>query len=498
MRRLHMFSSLNLLGFIATVGLLALAPSAHAQAQEVQIPGTDTTFPVCKPADLDTNVSFFHAPKNYFTVAFDMQNISESACVPDPQIGMPMFEVQPGKEIKPFALCSDCEDRLPNGEYRVYSPVVLNPAEVAHQTFRWKTAAPSEAVTCLKLSALFGPVLVVAPPLFPQVCSEIEVSRTHAGPFAPPSAKGEPQTEEVQSGEVFVLSSSKPRYYQDEGFTLHVGLASPGAGAPSGEDCPTLFLRVKSPDGATRFDAARPSGFKTCKSFTWGADRDRDWQSGFEVDSGVRSRWAGIGEHSFDLLEPVGSSSDGRIQFARSNKLTLQIDDPALIARKWGPKVKGVAVDVTLDKDTYQPGEDVPLHIAVENFDAPVPIYATNPVGDPYLAIGVAVYDAMGRLLPENERSPAAAFWTGHGWPPILFPPGKLVPMERSLAAQGWLPAHPGTYLVVVTWCPIDGTNYKPGPEISLGSDGRTYATVQAAVAFRVLGEETPAAQSHQ
>jgi hypothetical protein len=49
-----------------------------------------------------------------------------------------------------------------------------------------------------------------------------------------------------------------------------------------------------------------------------------------------------------------------------------------------------------LDKDAYKLGEDVPLHIAVENFDAPVPINATSPVWDPYAAIGVEVRDAMG------------------------------------------------------------------------------------------------------
>jgi Resolvase, N terminal domain len=38
--------------------------------------------------------------------------------------------------------------------------------------------------------------------------------------------------------------------------------------------------------------------------------------------------------------------------------------------RKWGPRVNGVAADVSLDKTTYQLNEDVPLHLAVENFNA--------------------------------------------------------------------------------------------------------------------------------
>ena len=231
--------------------------------------------------------------------------------------------------------------------YRVHDPVVLDPGEIAHQTYRWKTVAPAETVKCLELRALFTPVLVVAPTLFQQVCSEIAVSRTYAGAFVPPAPKDEPHTDEAQRDELFVLSSRKPRYYQDEMFTLHVGLVNSVVGSPSGEECPTLFLRERSPDGATRFDEVPPSGFKTCRSFSLGANRNADWQSGFEVDSGVRS----IGEHIFELFQSVNSSRDGRIQFVRSNKLTVQIDDPALIRRKWQGKVKGVGVDVTLDKD---------------------------------------------------------------------------------------------------------------------------------------------------
>jgi hypothetical protein len=375
----------------------------------------------------------------------------------------------------------------------VHDPVVLNPGEIGHQTYRWKTVAPTEAVKCLQLRALFTPVLVVAPTLFKQVCSQIAVSEIYAGAFVPPAPKDEPQTAEAQAGELIVLSSGKPRYYQDEMFKLHVGLVNPFAGSPSGEECPTLFLRERSPDSTIRFGEVRPSGFKTCKSFTLGADRNADWQSGFEVNPGVSSRWAVIGEYSFELFQIVDSSRDGRIQFVRSNKLTVQIDDAALIPRKWQGKVKGVGVDVTLDKDAYQLGEDVPLHIAIENFDAPVPIYAIDPLWDPYQAIGIEVRDAIGRLLPKNERFSNEMFWTGHGRGPMPYPAGKIVTIERTLASQGWLPKRPGVYIVVVTWCPLDGTNFEPDRGFSRQDDFKAYATVQAAITLRIVGEPSPA-----
>src|SRR5271156_148051 len=478
--------------FLVLFCVAVFPPRARAQSQEVLIRGSGKMVPVCKLADLDSNVSFF-SNETDFIVAFNLQNISESPCAPQPSVSFPMFDLQQIQKTKPFELCTDCEDRLPNGQYRYRDPVVLNSGDIAYQTYRWKTAAPAETVTCLPLQALFTPVLVVAPSLFKPVCSEIAVSGTYTGEFVPPpEPKDLPQTEEEQSDEVFVLSSRKPRYYHDEMFTLRVGLADSVAGAPTGEECPILFLRVRSPDGTTRFDQVPPNGFKTCETFTMGANRNADWQSGFEVGSGVGSRWGGLGEHSLELFQLVGSSREGTTWFVHSNKLTVQIDDPALISRKWQGKVNGVGVDVTLDKDTYKLGEDIPLHIATQNFDAPVPIYATSAVWDPYAAIGVEVRDAIGRPLPGNERFSDERPWIGHGRGPFLYPPGKLVTIERTLESQGWLPNRPGVYTVVVTWCTFDGTHVEPASELLRNDELKPYETVRAAATFRIVAESSP------
>ena len=324
--------------------------------------------------------------------------------------------------------------------------------------------------------------------------SEIAVSRIYLGAFA--AEKDGAHTDEVQNPERFVLSSRMPRYYKDEMFTLHVGLVDSLAGSVLSDNCPTLFLRERSADGTTRFDEVPPTGFKTCNSFSPGADRSADWRSGFEVESGASTRWEGTGGHSFEIFQLVDSSHDGRTRFAHSNKLTVEIDAPELIRRKWQGKAKGVQADVTLDKDTYEHGEDVPLHIATENFDAPVPIYATDPIWDPFTAIGIEVRDAIGRLLPEDERSSSAIFSTGHGRGPVLFPAGKVVAIERALKTEGWLPNRPGVYTVVVTWCPLDGTNFEPVDGLLRKNDAKTYVTVRAAQTFRIVSEPNPASQS--
>lgn len=478
----------RLLHWVITVGSVALlcltTSRSEMQAQDAMNRSRAGIIPECELAALDSDVVFFRGGSD-FIVAFNQKNISPRPCVPRPFEASPQYDQNQLADVKPFGECMECEDRLPNGQYPVRQPIVLNPGEVAHQTYRWKTRAPVESIKCLGLNALFGPVLVVGPALLGQVCSEISVSRTYPGAFVPPSLQGEPLAEPVQRGEVFVLSSTKPRYYQGQTFTLHARLAEPTYEPLAGEECPKLFLRHRSPDGGTRFDAVLPTGFKTCGSFSLGADRNADWRSGIEVDSGV-GRWTGVGEQSFELFQVVDSGPDGGVQFIRSNKLILLIDDPALIQRRWRGKAKGVGVDVTLDKDIYQLGEDVPLHIAIENFDAPMPVYAIDPIWDPSQAIAVAVRDASGHFLAETERFENYDIWTGHGRRPVPYVPGKIVTIERTLAIQGWLPNRPGTYTVVVTWNTLDGTKLQRESRVSRTEPPKTYATVQATASFRV------------
>lgn len=124
-----------------------------AQSQEVMIRGTGQTVPVCKLTDLDSNVSFFSAGTDVIVVV-NLQNLSQSPCVPQPVVGLPFFGYAQGPQIEPFNLCIDCEDRLPNGQYRFHDPVALNPGEIAHQTYRWNSVAPSESGKCSQLQTL--------------------------------------------------------------------------------------------------------------------------------------------------------------------------------------------------------------------------------------------------------------------------------------------------------------------------------------------------------
>jgi hypothetical protein len=140
-----------------------------------------------------------------------------------------------------------------------------------------------------------------------------------------------------------------------------------------------------------------------------------------------------------------------------------------------------------LDKDTYRIGEDVPLHLAIEDFDADVPLYTWDPLWDPCMVVGIEVQDAAGHPLSADERFPDSSICTGHGFGPRPFQKGKVVPLERTLRAEGWLPNHPGKYTIVLTWSPCSGWR----KETSTGwlAHLMPYAVVQAKATIHIVSE---------
>jgi hypothetical protein len=182
----------------------------------------------------------------------------------------------------------------------------------------------------------------------------------------------------------------------------------------------------------------------------------------------------------------VSSPHDSQIHFATSNVLRIQLADASAISRKWGPRVKGVAADITLDKEAFRVGEDVRLHLAVEDFDAVVPIYAWDPLWDPCQAVGFEVRDALGQTLSAEERFPNSSFCMGHGFGPRPVAKGKVIPMERTLGEEGWLPNHAGRYTIVVSWAPCADAN---APGTSPVPDLKPYAVVQATAVIHILSD---------
>jgi hypothetical protein len=187
----------------------------------------------------------------------------------------------------------------------------------------------------------------------------------------------------------------------------------------------------------------------------------------------------------FQLADP---SDETRLRFAASNVLRYNVIESTMILRKWGQRAKGTAADITLDKDTYRVGEDIPVHIAVEDFDASGQLYAWDPVWDPCLAVGIELKDAAGHPVPPDERLPNRSICTGHGFGPRPVAKGKVVPIEQSLGAEGWLPSRPGTYTLIVMWATCSGPKLKrDGSPQKLNAKMRPYAVAHATATIHIV-----------
>lgn len=448
-------------------------------AQRINAAGA-TSSPACKSADFDTRAQFFNGPSYYYTIAFNFRNISGHSCVLNSSsIHGPSFIPDQIPGGRHFRHCFDCANLLSDGSHAPTPPITLQPDQFAHQSFRWKTARLDGTAQCLQPKAMVGPFLVTEPlflvtePLFlKKVCSDIDVSRYDPGTFLPEDQ------DRVDDDKLFELSAEERVYYERESFFLHVSpLSKTRLTTSNAGNCPKLYLLQRSPDGMTRLDAMVPAAFKGCRNATMGVEAG-DWQSGFTLGERLETEH---GEHTFEVFQEIGSPGDDRIRFVHSNILHVQIMDPLTVPRKWGPKAKGLAVDVTLDKDTIRLGEDVPLHIALENFDAVVPIYGPQPIWDPCSVVAIKVQDATGKSLSEDERFAKTSACEGHGLM-LPYPEGKIFPLETTLKSEGWLPIQAGTYTVVVTWCPAHGSNGK--------SDPMPYAIARSAVTIRIVGRD--------
>jgi hypothetical protein len=120
----------------------------------------------------------------------------------------------------------------------------------------------------------------------------------------------------------------------------------------------------------------------------------------------------------------------------------------AAASQEWGATAKGVHVALWADRSTYALGEDIPIHIRVEN------ISATEAIcGD---SIEVTVQDEDGPLRPRPAHLPSGMITTfrGPSWRPPPYVPHKPLTFEKTLDQAGLLPDKPGSYKLTVTWSP--------------------------------------------
>ena len=117
----------------------------------------------------------------------------------------------------------------------------------------------------------------------------------------------------------------------------------------------------------------------------------------------------------------------------------------------------GVRVGLSVDKLTYALGEDIALHVAVENGSASVPIFGEpflrRPIfgNDNLIGLRVDVLDEDGPLRVQPPSPDTIRTGGGPSLCPTLFMKlAKPVAVEKSLRTLGLLPTRPGEYKIIV------------------------------------------------
>jgi len=462
------FASLRTVGFLV-VFLLVLDPiQGHSQGTA---PANSAIIGNCRLVDFDTTFELGNGPGDYFTAAFRLRNISGRPCLLDRGSyganGSPTNPDRTDPWGKVFVTTPDSTDRVWGTAPVIDPPATLDPGRVAYFTIRWKSKPSSESEPCIQPIAINWPVMILAPSLLRRLCSSIEVSAFTLSPIRN-AADSRDEAEADPRNLTLNLVSDRRSYYQGERFFLHVASLKDEARHARSEDTCPFYLRERSSDGRTLFRAKLPVPPESDRD-THGrgvvlvaAPLRCDSTSGFELspefsDSFVG--WKRSAEHTFQVFEAMPSPEDGPVHFAYSNIFRIGFVDGSDIPRKWGPAVMGVMVNATLDKDTFVVGEDVPLHLAVKNVDSEVPVYGSGLPDTSCNQRGhfsIEVRDQSGQTLHPEERLQKATAYDGTMFCPIMsaYPKGSVIPIETTLANEGWLPKHPGTYTVVVTLIP--------------------------------------------
>ena len=405
------------------------------------VANAQTAAPTCQRTDLFAFPSFANGPDHTFNVAISFRNDSDHACranraleplspVPDRVPGMP----------PPVTHWPRTED----------SPLVLDPGQSASMTYRWTTVPAVAGQPCLKVQWLTGPMLLVTPALLPPLCSDIL-----SGPLVPDGSAPLASLQDLE------LSSPKESFFDGEAFALQArrnSLAQPSptqsafapyeAGSRS-EPLPDFYRLSRSPNGDTRFDQV-DARVRPCFGVHPPATTGPDGLPCVRFDSGSGSHWGSAGVHQFIVVRASGQTEG--IVLHRSNTLAITVLTPETLVRNWGSRVSGVAVALNLDRKTYVLGEDIPLHIALENFSATTPVHSWSPLWDPGMATTLNVLDAQGSPLKQGEA--CFNMYTGHGFGPTMpVVLGKPVYIEDA-CTSGFLqaPLKPGLYTFVVTW----------------------------------------------
>jgi hypothetical protein len=388
--------------------------------------------PACTAADLDGYPKFTNAPPSAQAVGIDFRNTSGHPCMLPSGMGAIFHDW-----THQFNILNECRNCTVEGYNGFRAPLSLAPNEIAHMVFRWKTA--SGTITCHDAQGFTSNFYSVhAASLISPVCSVVNIDSFLPGPFMVEHESANNVTENVQKPTV-KLEAPASVLYAGDNFSLSVTVDDPTGRMPlDNNSCPTILLRT-----ALGLEQMYPQG----KCEVSEENNGQDHSTVMTISS------VGVGalniprRGSILMYALAGPAHAASVSLIASNPIDLVILDPAAVQYQWGPLVQGVGAALSLDKETYALGEDIPLRVAIESFSADKTIESGECLRDD---ITVDVRDEAGK--PVSSPLPGTAICAGHGW---AFRCGKGTPMtipNMTLRWLGMLPNKPGKYTVMATW----------------------------------------------
>jgi hypothetical protein len=398
----------------------------------------DEKIPDCDAIRLELSLSL-HRNLNSGEVEaiIELKNVSGQTCRVE---GASLNFMSPTvHENFPVKICQNCTS---DGRDAPGSHVSLQPGGFAHMSVQWKDAPQTDGPKCVDISSMGvflsfrspqsrGSLSIVFPPPAPQVCSTANYSSLIAG--------RDPYLSAANTAALVVLKISAPKdtYYPGEAIYLRVTvpISEP---LPPRNRCPQLFVLLRDTSGFTNYRPVGGPNDYSCKVV--------------EVEHGEATLRVKVqlwndknsseGLLQFFQYSSMGTEKDAWQLIGKSGTFTYRSGDPEKIVRTWGPEVKGLVLDTTLDTTTYPVGGEVAAHLAMRNKDA------TEPIQLPTSQLDFVIQDEHGqRLFPRGEDS-TPLFFSGPAYTQAIAP-GHIVTAEQHLWL-GDLP--PGTYTVFSRW----------------------------------------------
>jgi hypothetical protein len=342
--------------------MLAALSFGQASAQTQPAAGVDD----CRPSALDTNVQMPDPSASDASIVFYFKNIGNLPCAFSQalEVGGPLQSrpslTAPGADFGTDANIWSCTLCLIPGKpdppgFRLARRIVVPPAGTAEGVVEFNSAPDCPAVGWL----LVTPQLTVLPGP-PHACQPMRVSSFR---LMAPDGPGSPDTTGSVAPKSLTLSSDLETLFTGSAIRLRLerdDVGSPKALAAPLPRCPSLFLRFRDKDGFTRVEHLfEVQNYGDCP-------REQKAPNG-QLASTVS--WGYYPEKDFTLdITQEFDAGQGKVARVRSNAIAFKVIDPKTVQRTWGPRLNGLAANVTLDRRSYEIGQAIPLHIATAVF----------------------------------------------------------------------------------------------------------------------------------